>query len=125
MAFSCRPSVTRMLSSLGGVRRDLDRHGRDLLLAAIAAGEHLQRHRPAGARPDVVEPHALDAGGARRLGGRDRDVERLERHRLDVVRQHHRQRTGDRGRGAEQRALAGEDVLEREIAVALELARGS
>ena len=50
----------------------------------------------------------------------DRDVEPLDRHRLDVVAEHHRQRTGHGRRRAENRVLVGEDVLEREIAVPLQ-----
>ena len=104
----------------GRVRGNLDRDGRDRLLAAIAAGEDLERRGPAGARPDVVEPDALDGDPARRLGGCDRDVQPLERDRLDVVREEHRDRPGHGRRRAENGRVAGEDVLDVQIPVALD-----
>ena len=104
----------------GRVRWNLNRHGRDLFLAAIAAREDLERRRAACARPDVVEPDALDGDAARRFGGGDRDVESLERDRLDVVREQHRHRPGDGGRGAENRRVAGEHVFDVQVRVALD-----
>ena len=104
----------------GRVRRNLDRNRRDLLLAAIAAREDLERRGASGAGPDVVEPDALDGDAARRFGGGDRDVQSLERDRLDVVREQHRHRTGDGGRGAENRRVAGKHILDVQIRVPLD-----
>ena len=51
----------------------------------------------------------------------DRDVEAADGHRLEIVGEEHRDRPGDSGGRAQRGVLAGEDVFEREVVVAVDV----
>ena len=85
---------------------NLQRHRVHDFFAAIAAHQHFQRHRAAGARAHAVEPDALDRRGPRLLGGLNRQVDGLDLDRLEIVVEQERQRRHDRAGRAHRRAVA-------------------
>ena len=111
-----------MDSSPVRVGRDLDRHRRDLLFAAIAARQHLQRNRCARRAGRTSSSQTRSIVALRGVSVVvDGDVEAIDRDRLDVVRQEHRQRAGHGRRSAQHRAVAGEHIVHGEVAVSLDV----